>query len=176
MSRGGAGNIEARELAQAESQAQAQSSSHNYDLEAAAGYSPTHSSTSTNAQPSIRQQTYAHTGRGGAGNWYEPRKAAQTGTFDTPYAIDAKRGQPAQGEMSAWAGRGGAGNFEPRTRTGSAGAEMSAEAVEATRRAEADVEAGLVRPEKAFLGGKERVDDGFGGGETGGMEMTGVVS
>lgn len=157
MSRGGAGNIEARELAQP-------------DLEAAR--SSAFISTSTNPAPlSIRQATYAHTGRGGAGNWYEPRKATQTGTYDTPYAIEAKKGQPPQGGMSQWAGRGGAGNFEERTWAGSQG--MSSEAVEATRRAERDVEAGLVRPEKAFLGGKERVEGVDSG--TSGMEMTGVA-
>lgn len=168
MSRGGAGNIQA----QAEAQAQLSSpTSTHHDLEAA--HSPFHPETASFIPPQP-QSNYAHSGRGGAGNWYEPKKQAQTGTYDTPYAIDSKKGQAPNGGMSQWAGRGGAGNFQGPTSSGSQ--EMSKEAAEASARAERDVEMGLPKPEKAFLGGKERTDDVLVGVEsrTSGMEMTGV--
>ena len=79
---------------------------------------PSSSTASTSQQP----QDYAHTGRGGAGNWYQPTALAQSGTFTS--ATDAtaiptsskpqvsKPWHPETQELPvARAGRGGAGNF-----------------------------------------------------------------
>jgi hypothetical protein len=68
-----------------------------------------------------QQQEYAHTGRGGAGNYYSPRALNETGHFtDGTKAPDTGSASMAQGsastaqtgaESARKVGRGGAGNY-----------------------------------------------------------------
>ncbi|KAK7183205.1 hypothetical protein DPSP01_011419 [Paraphaeosphaeria sporulosa] len=157
--RGGAGNI---------MRAQEQSKKSVEDVEAqrtptTASPPPTSSASSTNAQ------AYAHTGRGGAGNWYEPSKLAKDGTFSSPSSADATAPptnnarpnvstpwHPEGQEMPVGrAGRGGAGNFvwkdedeEERRRV-----EEERKRGEVSQSVERDVEAGLAKPPGVLLGG-----------------------
>jgi hypothetical protein len=106
-------------------------------------------------------QGYAHLGRGGAGNWYNPSDLVQKGTFSgagtftegtAPATASPKPSQSRQ----MMGGRGGAGNFH-------GGADdADRERLEAERAAEAqqklqesikaDVEKGLAPPQKAYMG------------------------
>lgn len=112
-------------------------------------------------------QPYAHTGRGGAGNWYEPAKLAKDGTFAAPVDATALPPTNAKPNVSTpWhpesqqmpvgrAGRGGAGNFvwkddEEEKRTREEEEKLSEEVSESVER---HVEAGLAKPPGALLGG-----------------------
>ncbi|KAF2125830.1 hypothetical protein P153DRAFT_425617 [Dothidotthia symphoricarpi CBS 119687] len=154
--RGGAGNFY---KAQEESKKAAE------DLEE----NRTQPTTSTTATSTAAQaaQPYAHTGRGGAGNWYEPATLQQTGTFTQP--DDATRlptgekpavsapWHPEGVELPvARSGRGGAGNFVWKGEAhGEKMNDGEKEREEMVRRGvERDVEAGLQRPGAARVGGK----------------------
>lgn len=160
--RGGAGNIQAFSQTPTSTSASSASTS---DLEA-------QPRTTQSSPPGIeptdqprKQAEYAHTGRGGAGNWYQPREAAQTGTYSSDESTTSSG--PASSAASAnrasepmWSGRGGTGNFKPsEEQDAQRNAQHRQQAEEATKRAEQDVELGVGRPEKAFLGGKERTSD-----------------
>lgn len=210
--RGGAGNIYAAQLARAATTNNS-STNHSTNSSISTAFAPDtdlegnrgnilHDFNASDSDLAPRQSTqsstYAHTGRGGAGNWYQPKQLAETGSFsrssdvekDVPVPFNATIGLPVPASnsppattTSVWRGRGGAGNYEPAAWTGAK--EPSAEAVEASKRAERDVEMGLARPEKVWLGGgKERTDDAREAlgrdatdtdGGVGGMKGVGVV-
>lgn len=92
--RGGAGNIYAAEQAKARITA---------DLEA------NHAATDSYKEPlpadylRHEQQQYAHTGRGGSGNYYSPKELTRTGQFSDTHK--------SQSNESSRIGRGGAGNY-----------------------------------------------------------------
>ncbi|KAF2450092.1 hypothetical protein P171DRAFT_469941 [Karstenula rhodostoma CBS 690.94] len=157
--RGGAGNI---------MRAQEQSKKAVEDVEAQGApiaAPPPPSASAPAAQP------YAHTGRGGAGNWYEPSKLAKDGTFAAPEDATALPPSNTRPNVSTpWhpqnqqmpvgrAGRGGAGNFvwkddeeeEKRRGEEERRSEMVREGVEK------DVEAGLAKPPGALLGGLDPI-------------------
>lgn len=113
-----------------------------------------HTSTSTpspNPTPSSSTpQLYAHTGRGGAGNWYQPSQLAKDGTFSTPSDATALPTTAKPNVSTPWhpegqqlpvgrAGRGGAGNFV----WGDEGAER--ERVEEEERRKGEVREGVER-------------------------------
>ncbi len=99
---------------------------------------------------------YAHTGRGGAGNWYSPRQTENQGRPSGDRNIDPTAVSDAE-LKSRPGGRGGAGNIEfgrqveERRRT-EPGKESQANQTELHERIAHDVESGLAMPEKAFLG------------------------
>jgi hypothetical protein len=114
--RGGAGNYDAL---------QRDNEKINSDLEAS--QSAADNATNSYAPPDIAEKSeaqYAHTGRGGAGNYYSPQDLSQTGNFvgaqtshilgdGTPVPSDNTR--PAAAPAAApppKTGRGGAGNFD----------------------------------------------------------------
>ncbi|KAF2637205.1 hypothetical protein P280DRAFT_472382 [Massarina eburnea CBS 473.64] len=117
--------------------------------------------------PTNSNQEYAHTGRGGAGNWYQPSELSKTGTFsspsDTTTLPTADKPQistpwhPENQEMPlAKAGRGGAGNFIWGSGEGEEEKKKEDEKKvkeEVGKKVEMDVEAGLAKPPGAFLEG-----------------------
>lgn len=170
--RGGAGNIAARgtpagspATLSTSTLSQAPSTTAAADLEASR--SPTAPQTQhilpeiDPCSPPRRPGEYAHTGRGGAGNWYQPIEAGTSGSYNTSTSaysaegpVSKAAGQP---QKAQWAGRGGAGNFQPTSTEKKD--EKAEEAAEVSKQAERDVEMGLPRPAHAFLGGRERVAD-----------------
>lgn len=107
-------------------------------------------------------QQYAHSGRGGAGNWYSPKELSETGKFvtatDPATAIKAAKSTEAEiVTETRHRGRGGAGNFiwsqeeEEKRRAGEEGREIELKEMVAR-----DVEAGLERPGRAVLHHPER--------------------
>ncbi|CAN9225272.1 hypothetical protein CC77DRAFT_1017879 [Alternaria alternata] len=155
--RGGAGNYYA---------AQEQSKKAVEDVEAnrsTTDTQPIHSSTPV--QPSNSSQDYAHMGRGGAGNWYQPTELQKEGTFTQ--AVDATAiptsskpqistpWHPEGQEMPvARSGRGGAGNFVWKSEEQKKGQRDDEERrIEGLRdEVERSVEAGLAKPPFALLG------------------------
>jgi hypothetical protein len=139
------------------------------DLEAAR---PTSSRSSSSQQPQdpaqstepsqASTQDYAHTGRGGAGNWFSPKDLNETGSFvttDDP-SVPAKAEKAAHTEIvseTRHRGRGGAGNFiwsqeeEERQKRESEDKEIELKEMVAK-----DVEAGLAKPSRAFMYANER--------------------
>jgi len=108
---------------------------------------------------------YKHMGRGGAGNWYTPTSLSKEGVFTdatpSPGASttpDPTSVNPAHAghfmEPRPWRGRGGAGNFayekpvEPE-RIELEERQVAKQVQEEVRK---EVEAGLQRPESAYLG------------------------
>ncbi|KAM0719927.1 hypothetical protein Q7P37_004062 [Cladosporium fusiforme] len=121
--RGGAGNYEA---------VQRENEKISHDLEA--NQSAADSATDSYLPPDIAEKgeaQYAHTGRGGAGNYYSPQDLSQTGNFagaqtshilgdGTPAPVDDAKpaAAPAIGVtgsnigVTPKTGRGGAGNYD----------------------------------------------------------------
>jgi len=108
---------------------------------------------------------YKHMGRGGAGNWYTPKTLSKEGVFTdtTPPAGSTTSPDPTsvnpthanhQLDPRPWRGRGGAGNFaldkpvEPERIE----LEERLAAQEVQNEVRRDVEAGLKKPESAYLG------------------------
>lgn len=95
---------------------------------------------------------YAHSGRGGAGNWYSPPDLQKTGNF----TLDTGRSIPSPDIRSAgYSGRGGAGNFSSKDQEmRKLEEERLAEEARSKREAQVvkDVEMGLKPPERAHLG------------------------
>jgi hypothetical protein len=128
----------------------------------------------TNVQPaqttSQQPSEYAHMGRGGAGNWYQPTELQKDGTFtqaaDSTAVPTSSKPQistpwhPETQEMPiARSGRGGAGNFvwksDEQIRKEKDGRELDELKKKETvsQEVERDVEAVLARPGAARLGG-----------------------
>ncbi|KAF2744812.1 hypothetical protein M011DRAFT_479569 [Sporormia fimetaria CBS 119925] len=81
--RGGAGNIGYDEQLKQERERKSQ------DIEAqTASSSITSTSPPAHTTPFRPADQYAHSGRGGAGNWYQPSALAQTGTFTSSTPSD----------------------------------------------------------------------------------------
>ncbi|KAI8936702.1 hypothetical protein NX059_007094 [Plenodomus lindquistii] len=152
--RGGAGNI---------NQAKENSKKVSEDVEANLSSSTAPSSRPTPS--STASQDYAHMGRGGAGNWYQPAELSKEGTFTQPADATAiptgakpqvsTPWHPEGQEMPvARSGRGGAGNFvwksEEQARKAREEEERRKEAVR--QGVERDVEAGLAKPPGVLLG------------------------
>ncbi|KAF2824749.1 hypothetical protein CC86DRAFT_325942, partial [Ophiobolus disseminans] len=163
--RGGAGNI----LQAKEDTKKAAS-----DIEAA------HASTTTQptAEPTPQQppSDYAHMGRGGAGNWYQPTALSKDGTFTQPADATTQPTSSQPAVSTPWhpegqelpvarSGRGGAGNFvwrsEEQVRLEREGREMQdmKRKEDVSEAVERDVERGLQMPGRARLGG-EKVGSG----------------
>ncbi|KAI4630742.1 hypothetical protein J4E80_001680 [Alternaria sp. BMP 0032] len=116
-------------------------------------------------QPSNASQDYAHMGRGGAGNWYQPTELQKEGTFtqaaDATAIPTSSKPQistpwhPEGQELPvARSGRGGAGNFvwksEEQTKRQVQDEEKRIEGLR--NEVERSVEAGLAKPPGALLG------------------------
>ncbi|KAF4549349.1 Hypothetical protein D9617_22g066950 [Elsinoe fawcettii] len=156
--RGGAGNFEAAKAAKQTAQERAKD-----DVEA-------QKSVDDDLAASIAETKapaqYAHSGRGGAGNYYSPQELSTTGRFEgtapgaeQPDATVSLKTQPkAQATLPAYRGRGGAGNYETSAADSAEIARIQAaqdeKEQEKIRQSIArDVESGLARPEKARLPG-----------------------
>ncbi|KAH0562603.1 hypothetical protein GP486_002709 [Trichoglossum hirsutum] len=96
-------------------------------------------------------QEYSHLGRGGAGNVALSASMGKGAASDSQTPVDS-------GQRNPMSGRGGAGNYDAEQRVLEAErAAKEAEQVEETRRrlqeeAKADVEKGLMPPQKAYMG------------------------
>ncbi|KAK6434556.1 hypothetical protein LTR95_009255 [Oleoguttula sp. CCFEE 5521] len=105
-------------------------------------------------------QQYAHSGRGGAGNYYSHKELSESGNFSTGEAAVRASGSTASTQPVRKYGRGGAGNYEFSS-TVFVQAKAQDKAVEADRRArlQDDIEKGvseqLAFPSKAKLPGTE---------------------
>lgn len=117
------------------------------------------------AQPANASQDYAHMGRGGAGNWYQPTELQKEGTFTQPGDSTAIPTSSKPQVSTPWhpegqelpvarSGRGGAGNFvwksEEQAKKEAEDEERKKEVVR--EGIERDVEAGLAKPPGARLG------------------------
>ena len=108
-------------------------------------------------------------GRGGAGNWYEPKELQKEGTFTQPADATAIPTSSKPQVSTPWhpenqelpvarSGRGGAGNFVWRSGEEAGKKEREEEEKEEERRkglrvqAERSVEGSLARPPGAVLG------------------------
>ncbi|RMZ66492.1 hypothetical protein GMOD_00001828 [Pyrenophora seminiperda CCB06] len=155
--RGGAGNYLA---AQEENKKAAD------DVEANHASTITQTSRSlVSALPSNASQDYAHMGRGGSGNWYQPKELQKEGTFTQPGDATAIPTSSKPQVSTPWhpegqelpvgrSGRGGAGNFvwkrEEQERRAREEEERRKEMLR--EEAERSVEAGLAKPAGALLG------------------------
>ncbi|KAI9803667.1 MAG: hypothetical protein M1833_000579 [Piccolia ochrophora] len=149
--RGGAGNFYSPADLSAAAEAR-----HAADIEA---QHPTSSpSTTANPQPTRSTADYAHSGRGGAGNWFSPAAEAQTlPTTTTNTSSQAAAPQPRAAPVErGYGGRGGVGNYyahhagEERLRKEEE--EMAAvEGDKVRRKVEGEVEKGLQMPKQAVL-------------------------
>ncbi|ORY12547.1 hypothetical protein BCR34DRAFT_651039 [Clohesyomyces aquaticus] len=156
--RGGAGNIVT------EAQVQAQTKRVAEDLEAQRSLTSSAAPPATSA--TSNPQDYAHSGRGGAGNWYQPSELAAHGSFVSPDdstslpttdrpAVSTPWHPETQEMPVARAGRGGAGNFVWK---GEEEKERERRVEEERRRGveervERVVEEGLAKPGAVVLGG-----------------------
>ncbi|KAI9837982.1 MAG: hypothetical protein M1819_006136 [Sarea resinae] len=163
VGRGGAGNFYSKkELEDAEKraaedlEAQKSSAHHHSHADDAAAAAANDEAAEAEAAPRRSSAEYAHTGRGGAGNWVSEKELAEKGTFTeaaegtNPVAesgVEAGRG---------YRGRGGAGNYEWAAAHGEEKEEPERSAREAAagrlnEKAVLDVEAGLTPPAPAHL-------------------------
>ncbi|PSN68021.1 hypothetical protein BS50DRAFT_572995 [Corynespora cassiicola Philippines] len=158
--RGGAGNIVSDEQVKEQSRKVADDLEANRSLASSAAPPLTSTSSQTQAQE------YAHTGRGGAGNWYQPSELEKAGSFSQPADSTAIPTSSRPQISTPWhpegqelpvarAGRGGAGNFVWRDESKEQASREAEEKVKDKVRGEAerDVEAGLQKPGAALLGG-----------------------
>ncbi|KAF2020587.1 hypothetical protein BU24DRAFT_416255 [Aaosphaeria arxii CBS 175.79] len=169
--RGGAGNIVTEEQIKEQNRRAAEDIEANQTLTKSAA-PPAHSEEPQNAQQQQSPADYAHMGRGGAGNWYQPTSLRTNGTFSTTPDSTAAPAPTSKPNVStpwhpdtqelpvARAGRGGAGNFV-----------WKGDDVEAERKrleeeekkgdavkegVERDVEIGLQKPGAVVFGGEKR--------------------
>lgn len=89
-------------------------------------------------------------GRGGAGNWYSPKELSQTGNFETSSQSTAS--EKDAGTETRRTGRGGAGNFVWDDEESEKNRQQKEETeIELKDMIAKDVEAGLPRPDRAFM-------------------------
>lgn len=139
------------------------SANNHQDIEANHPSTSTYSSTLSQSSQPLSE--YVHTGRGGAGNWYQPAELSKEGTFtqqtDSTAIPTSSKPQistpwhPEGQELPvARSGRGGAGNFvwksEEQVKKEREGREL--EEMRVRKDVEKDVEAALAMPGKARLG------------------------
>jgi len=155
--RGGAGNYYA---------AQEESKKAAADVEANLASTTTQASRSpASAVPSNASQDYAHMGRGGSGNWYQPKELQKEGTFTQPADATAIPTSSKPQVSTPWhpegqelpvarSGRGGAGNFvwKSEEQERRAGEDEEKRKEKLREEAERSVEAGLAKPPGALLG------------------------
>ena len=105
-------------------------------------------------------------GRGGSGNWYQPKELEQSGSFQQPADSTAAPSTSTKPNIStpwhpegqefpvARAGRGGAGNFvwKDEERDARRNEEEKKAKDRVSEDVERDVEAGLAKPGAAVLG------------------------
>lgn len=156
--RGGAGNIAQQEQLQEQSKKLAAE-----DLEANRSLT---SDAAPPAKTSSQPSEYAHMGRGGSGNWYQPKELEQSGSFQQPADSTAAPSTSTKPNVStpwhpegqelpvARAGRGGAGNFvwKDEEREAKRNEEEKKVKEKVSEGVERDVEAGLAKPGAAVLG------------------------
>ncbi|KAF2114498.1 hypothetical protein BDV96DRAFT_99161 [Lophiotrema nucula] len=155
--RGGAGNIGREEQIKEQNKKLAE------DVEAQRSLA---SSAAPPATSSSQVPDYAHSGRGGAGNWYEPKNLQATGTFSHPSDSTAIPTSSKPHVSTPWhpdnqelpvarAGRGGAGNFvwKDEEKERQREEEELRKRQQLNEKVEKDVEAGLPKPPGAVLGG-----------------------
>ncbi|PNS16015.1 hypothetical protein CAC42_4416 [Sphaceloma murrayae] len=160
--RGGAGNFEAAAAAKQLAQERAAN-----DVEAQKSTEDHLSDVLSEAKPPAQ---YAHSGRGGAGNYYSPQELSKTGQFEggtagleeasIPTSAASKIQAKIQATLPAYRGRGGAGNYETSAADSAEAARSKAveEEKEEQKIRESiakDVETGLAKPQKAKLPGFE---------------------
>ncbi|KAH4897295.1 hypothetical protein HBI80_198170 [Parastagonospora nodorum] len=167
--RGGAGNI---------LQAKEDSKKIVEDIEANRAPTSTSQSAQAIAQATAQQACdYAHMGRGGTGNWYQPTELQKEGTFTQPSDSTAIPTSSKPQVSTPWhpesqelpvarSGRGGAGNFvwksEEQVRREREGREMDEikKKEKVSLEVERGVEAVLARPGQARLG-EDKVGRGW---------------
>ncbi|CAD0083860.1 unnamed protein product [Aureobasidium vineae] len=157
--RGGAGNIEALNATKTTNATNEKISA---DLERNQQNAEEYAGT---AHPALHNQEYAHTGRGGAGNYYSPRELNATGKFEganTSHVLGD--GTPApktetnkdKETTGVRHGRGGMGNFFGGDEdSGKKQEEEARKQEELKQQIERGVDDVLSRPEKARLPGGE---------------------
>lgn len=161
--RGGAGNIEALNATKTSNATNEKISA---DLERNQQEAEDYAGT---AHPALHNQEYAHTGRGGAGNYYSPRELKATGKFegaDTSHVLgDGTPAPKSDHEKAKEAtviryGRGGMGNFfggdeDAANKLREKQEEEARKQEELKQQIEKGVDGVLSRPEKACLPGGE---------------------
>ncbi|KAE9969699.1 hypothetical protein EG327_010507 [Venturia inaequalis] len=156
--RGGAGNFWQAQEAAKKREADLEASQRNPSTTPSQQQSAP-SSSSQKSVPANTNQDYAHMGRGGSGNWYEPKILAETGAFSAPEAPESAKPLQASKEVvsdTRGRGRGGAGNFvwdEDEDRNKEAEEVKEIELKEMVVR---DVEKGLTKPPRVVQRGGER--------------------
>lgn len=104
---------------------------------------------------------YLHTGRGGAGNWVQPKTLESKGfaqeespnSTSTSSSLFGTKRVAGQSKPTYRGGRGGAGNYADYEAEEKARKEAEEKVrVDVERRVERDVEAGLARPPRAYGG------------------------
>ncbi|KAF2738803.1 hypothetical protein EJ04DRAFT_26988 [Polyplosphaeria fusca] len=156
--RGGAGNIVSEEQVKEQNRKIAEDLEANRPLAASAA-PPAQSSPDPPPE-------YSHMGRGGAGNWFQPKELEQSGSFSQASDSTAQPTTSKPNVSTPWhpdnqelpvarAGRGGAGNFvwkdEDKERQER---EQQVKAKERlNEQVEKDVEFGLQKPGAVVLGG-----------------------
>ncbi|KAG9594708.1 hypothetical protein KCU77_g13562, partial [Aureobasidium melanogenum] len=161
--RGGAGNIEALNATKTSNATNEKISAdlerNQQDAEEYAG----------SAHPALHNQEYAHTGRGGAGNYYSPRELKATGKFegaDTSHVLGDGTPAPKTNEENdkeptvVRHGRGGMGNFfgvdeDMANKLRKKHEDEARKQEELKQQIEKGVDDVLSRPEKARLPGGE---------------------
>ncbi len=92
-------------------------------------------------------------GRGGAGNWYEPKVLSETGIFETsveqPASSSSRLPDKEITSETRQRGRGGAGNFV--WDEDESGKEKEIKEIELKEMVAKDVELGLAKPDRAFI-------------------------
>jgi len=124
-----------------------------------------HPSSSTTTSPPLAPSEYQHTGRGGAGNWIAPSELSTSGLTQTS-SLPTKQTLGNGIRKTYKAGRGGVGNYIDAGNAVAGGEEQRKREEEedrmkkeVKRRVEEDIERGLRRPERVFMGageGRER--------------------
>ncbi|THV72651.1 hypothetical protein D6D28_03812 [Aureobasidium pullulans] len=163
--RGGAGNIEALQATKATKASNATNEKVSADLERNQQDAEDYAGT---AHPALHNQEFAHTGRGGAGNYYSPRELIATGKFegvDTSHVLGdgtpAPKGEKEKEEPTVVRyGRGGMGNFfgvdeEMATKLRKKHEDEARKQEDLKQQIEKGVDGMLSRPEKARLPGGE---------------------
>ncbi|KAF1843010.1 uncharacterized protein K460DRAFT_418149 [Cucurbitaria berberidis CBS 394.84] len=161
--RGGAGNINAAKESSKKAGEDIEANHPPPSSASATAPSPPQQAPSNNAPP---PQDYAHMGRGGAGNFYQPSTLVAQGQFTQPADSTALPTSAKPHISTPWhpegqempvarSGRGGAGNFV--WKSDGAGNKEKVEDEERRREevregVERDVEAGLARPAGVVLG------------------------
>ena len=106
-----------------------------------------------------KEPNVAYSGRGGAGNMYDPRQLTQTGRLNTSQNIETERHGSCRNDPDMrMRGRGGAGNYFLTTQAEQVerlGSKEQIKAPEPVSQIEQDVERGLTKLQPAHLSPKK---------------------